>query len=90
MPKPVDTVTVADVDVEELVDNSLVKILNLSFGQEIEAEVWSRFEEKILGPHFEAKFGQDFRAEFWSKILGKSLVEFLRYSLVKILMLNFG
>jgi len=48
LPKPVDTVTVADVDVEELVDNSLVLILKKNFGLDIKAEVWSRFGEKIL------------------------------------------
>ena len=48
LPKPIDTVTVADVDTEELVDNSLVVILKLNFGQDIKAEVRSRFEEKIL------------------------------------------
>ena len=41
--KLLDVVSVADVDAEERVDNSLVKILKLKFGQDFEAEVWSRF-----------------------------------------------
>ena len=38
-----EVVTVDDVDAEERVDNSLVEILKLMFGQDFEAEVWSRF-----------------------------------------------
>ena len=41
--KLLDVVIVADVDAEERVDNSLVKILKLKFGQDFEAEVWSRY-----------------------------------------------
>ena len=41
--KFLDVVSVADVDAEERVDNSLVKILKLKFGQDFEAEVWSRY-----------------------------------------------
>ena len=41
--KLLDVVSVADVDAEERVDNSLVEILKLMFGQDFEAEVWSRF-----------------------------------------------
>ena len=36
-------VSVADVDDEEFVGNSLVEILTLKIVQDIEAEVWSRF-----------------------------------------------
>ena len=57
MPKPVDTVTVADVDAEELVDDSLVEILNLNFGHDNKAEVWARFSTIF--------FGQDFEVEIW-------------------------
>ena len=35
--KLLDVASVADVDAEELVDDSLVKILNLNFGHNIEA-----------------------------------------------------
>ena len=38
--KLVDVVTVADVDVEECVGNSLLEILTLNIVQDIEAEVW--------------------------------------------------
>ena len=49
--KLLDVVSVADVDAEEKVDDRLldvlklrfVEILNLDFGDDIEAEVWSRF-----------------------------------------------
>ena len=38
--KFVDVVTVADVEYEERVGNSLVEILTLKIVQDIEAEVW--------------------------------------------------
>ena len=41
--KLVDVVTVADVEYEERVGNSLVEILTLKIVQDIEAEVWKRF-----------------------------------------------
>ena len=41
--KLLDIVCVADVNAEECVDNSLVEILNLNFGHNIKAEIWSRF-----------------------------------------------
>ena len=41
--KLVDVVTVADVEYEERVGNSLVEILTLKIVQGIEAEVWSIF-----------------------------------------------
>ena len=70
MPKPVDTVTVADVDIEELVDNSLVVILNLNFGHDIEAEVWARFSTIFLVKISKLNCDQDLKnkyleAEFW-------------------------
>ena len=39
--KLIDVVTVADVDDEERVDDSWVKISKQKFGQNIEDEVWS-------------------------------------------------
>ena len=42
--KLADIVTVADVDNEERVVNSLVEILMLKIVQDMEAEVWSRFQ----------------------------------------------
>ena len=67
--KLVDIVTVADIDDEEHVCNSLVeivalkigrllKILKLKFGQYVEADVWSRFCVQ--------KFGRDLEAEAWT------------------------
>ena len=41
--KLLDVVSVADVDVEEWVDDSLVEILKLKFCQDFEAKFWSRF-----------------------------------------------
>ena len=45
--KLLDVVSVADVDAEERVDDSLVEILVKIFkyisGQDFEAEIWSRF-----------------------------------------------
>ena len=41
--KLLDVVSVADVGAKERVVDSLVEILNLSFGHDIEAGVWSRF-----------------------------------------------
>ena len=38
-----DNITVADVDDEERVGNSLFKILTLKIVKDIKAEVWSRF-----------------------------------------------
>ena len=42
--KLADIVTVADVDNEERVVNSLVEIFMLKIVQDMEAEVWSRFQ----------------------------------------------
>ena len=42
--KLADIVTVADVDNEERVVNSLVEILMLKIVEDMEAEVWSRFQ----------------------------------------------
>ena len=41
--KLLEVVTVADVDDEERVGNSLFKILTLKIVKDIKAEVWSRF-----------------------------------------------
>ena len=41
--KLLDVVSVADVGAKERVVDSLAEILNLSFGHDIEAGVWSRF-----------------------------------------------
>ena len=41
--KLLDVVGVADVNSEEGVDDSLVEMLKLKFGQDFEAEFWSKF-----------------------------------------------
>ena len=56
-------VSVVDVDAEERVDDSLVKILKLRFGEDFEAELWSWYWSKIK--IFKLKFGQDFEADVW-------------------------
>ena len=45
----VEVVTVAYVDDEKRVDNSLVQILKLMFRQDFEAKVWSLFCCSCLG-----------------------------------------
>ena len=75
--KLLDVVSVADVDAEECVDDSLVKILklrfveiwNLNFNHEIEAEVLSRFSSISLVKGLRLRFSQIFEAEVRSKIL---------------------
>ena len=54
-----EVVRVADVDAEERVDDSLEEILNLNFGQDVEAE--------NLVKTFKYIFGQEIEAEIWSK-----------------------
>ena len=46
--KLADIVTVADVDNEEHIVNSLVEILMVKIVQDMEAEVWSRFQSCSL------------------------------------------
>ena len=73
--KLLDATRVADVDAEELVDDSLVEILNLNFGHDNKAEVWARFSTIFLGKTLRLRFGkilklkfcQDFEAKFWSR-----------------------
>ena len=76
-------VSVADVDAEERVDYSLVETwklklevddLNLNFGEDIEAEVWSRFSSRVLvEPGL--RFGQDFEGDIWSRFQTELLYE---------------
>ena len=40
--KPLDVLSVVDVDAEKLVDNILVNILKLRFGRDFEPLFWSR------------------------------------------------
>ena len=41
--KLLDVVSIADVDAEELVNNSLVEILKLSLGRDFEPQLWSQY-----------------------------------------------
>ena len=41
--KPLDVVSVADVDAKERVVDSLVEILKVGFGRDFEPEFWSRY-----------------------------------------------
>ena len=45
----------------------LLKILNIVFGRDIEAEVVSRFWCMFLVKNLKLKFGQDLKAEVWSR-----------------------
>ena len=58
--KLVEVVTVVDVDIEDCVDNSLLQIWELRFGQK---GIFSDIEHKILN----SKFKQDFEARVWLK-----------------------
>ena len=55
--KLLDVTSVADVDAEELVDDSLVEILNLNFGHDIKTEVWARFSTIFLVKTLRLRFG---------------------------------
>ena len=73
--KLLDVASVADVDAEELVDDSLVVILNLNFGDDVKAEVWARFStiffvktlRRDMVKILKLKFCQAFKAKFWSR-----------------------
>ena len=62
--KIVEVVTVADVDAEERVDDSLVKILKLRFGRDFEVEVWWRIFKLNFG-QVKLKLGRDFGTDVW-------------------------
>ena len=53
-----DICTVADVDADKIVDDSLEEIWKLQFGQHIDAVVWSYV--------FILNFCSDFEKRFWS------------------------
>ena len=73
--KLLDVASVADVDAEELVDDSLVVILNLNFGDDVKAEVWASFStiffvktlRRDMVKILKLKFCQAFKAKFWSR-----------------------
>ena len=73
--KLLDVVSAADVDAEERVDDSLVEILKLRFGRDLEpefnhkiqAKVWSRFSKIILVKSLRRRFGYIFEAEVFSR-----------------------
>ena len=52
---------VADLDAEDRVEDSLVEVLNLNFGRDLEPWLWSWKLVKIL----RYMFGQDFEADVW-------------------------
>ena len=45
----------------------MVKILKLKFGQDFEAEVWSRFCGLRLAKILSQKFGKELQAEVWMR-----------------------
>ena len=62
--KLVEVVTVADVDAEKSVHDSLVQIWKLNFGHKVKYlfRLWAQGLVKLL----KLKFRQDFEAEIWS------------------------
>ena len=62
-PKLVEVVTVADVDAEKRVGNSLLQIRKLRFGHK--AKLLFRFAQGLL-MRLKLKFRRDFEAEVWS------------------------
>ena len=59
----VDVVTVADVDDENLVGNSLLQIWKLGFGHK--AKLLFRLSPQSLDRSLKLKFRRDFEAEVW-------------------------
>ena len=62
--KPVDVVTVADVDAEKRVDDSLEQIWNLKFGRR--AKFLFRLRAQDLVMILKLKFMRDVEVEVWS------------------------
>ena len=46
----------------------MVEILKLKFGQDFEAEFWSRFLRRVLVKILRLKFEDDYEAELWFKL----------------------
>ena len=61
--KLLDVVSIADVDAEELVNNSLVEILKLSLGRDFEPQLWSQYWSWSLVKILKYIFGQAFEDE---------------------------
>ena len=72
----VEVVTVADVDTERRVDNSLVQIWKLKLGLK-DKRLWAQGLVKIL----KLKFRQDFEVEVWSVFCCWCLVEVTKLNL---------
>ena len=77
--KLVEVVTVADVDDEDRVGNSLLQIWKLRFGHKVKLlfKLWAQGLVKIL----RLKFRQDFDAEVWSVFCCWCLVEVMQLNL---------
>ena len=70
--KLLDVVSVADIDAEEGVDDRLVGILKLNFGQGMNNGGWN------LAEILRWIFGEDFKTGIWSRFWSWSLVQTLR------------
>ena len=77
--KLVDFVTVAHVDAEDHVGNSLLQILKLRFGHEV--KFCSDFEHRV---------GQDFEVEVQATFWSWSLFSIWRWCFVEVMKLNLG
>ena len=96
--KLVEVVTVAHVDDEKCVDNSLVQIWKVKFGLKVKFlfklwaqgfKVWSRFWRWCSGKIMKLKFGRSFAADAWLWLWSSILVEILKLGLVKIYKFKF-
>ena len=96
--KLVEVVTVAHVDDEKRVDNSLVQIWKVKFGLEVKflfrlwaqgVGVWSRFWSWCSGNILKLKFVHCFATDAWLWLWSSTLVEILKLGLVKIFKFKF-
>ena len=96
--KLVEVVTVAHVDDEKHVDNSLVQIWKVKFGHKVKFlsrlwaqgfKVWSRFWSWCWGKILKLKFGHYFATDAWLWLWSSILVEILKLCLVKIFKFKF-
>ena len=94
--KRVEFLTVADVDAEKRIDNSLVKIWKLKFGHKVKLLfiLWAQGLVKIFSwvevqAKFKLKFDQYFGANAWWRLWSLILVEILKLGLIKLLKFKF-
>ena len=96
--KLVEVVSVAHVDDEKRVDNSLVQIWKVKFGHKVKFlfrlwaqgfKVWSRFWSWCWGKILKLNFGHYFATDAWLWLWSSILVEILKLGLIKIFKFKF-